>query len=346
METVWFCIVALMLALYVVFDGFDIGAGAIHLLVARDDGERRRVLRSIGPVWNGNEVWLLAAGGTLFLAFPALFASSFSGFYLPLMIVLWLLILRGISIELRNHIDGPVWAPFWDVVFSLSSLLLAVFYGAALGNVVRGVPLDAARRFFEPLWTDFGVGAPTGILDWYTVSVGLTAAAALVLHGALWLTLKTDGALGRRARAVAAFAWVATGLLTVAITAMTFAVQSQVQSNLGRRPWGFAFPLCAVAGFVLVRWYLTRERRLAAFLASCVYLVGMLTSAAFGLHPYVLPALGDPALGLTVGNAAAPAYGLKVGLFWWIPGMLLVTAYFVYTYRHFAGTVTLEDDGY
>src|SRR6266704_1675262 len=123
MGTIWFCLVAIMLAIYVLLDGFDLGAGAIHLLVAKTDQERRQVLASIGPVWDGNEVWLVAAGGTLYFAFPALYASGFSGFYLPLMMVLWLLILRGTSIEFRSHIEAPVWRQFWDAVFSLSSLL-------------------------------------------------------------------------------------------------------------------------------------------------------------------------------------------------------------------------------
>src|SRR5258705_10219019 len=129
MEAIWFCLVALMLTGYVVLDGYDIGAGIIHLLVARSDLERRQILQSIGPVRDGNEVWLIAGGGTLFFAFPALYASSFSGFYLPLMIVLWLLIMRGIAVEFRNHVESQLWQPFWDVVFALSSFLLAVFYG-------------------------------------------------------------------------------------------------------------------------------------------------------------------------------------------------------------------------
>src|SRR5438105_15686826 len=136
MPTVWFALVAFMLTAYVVLDGFDLGAGAVHLFIARTDEERRTVLRSIGPVWDGNEVWLIAGGGTLYFAFPALYASSFSGFYLPLMIVLWLLMLRGISIEVRNHIDSPVWKPLWDLIFASASALLAIFFGAALGNVV------------------------------------------------------------------------------------------------------------------------------------------------------------------------------------------------------------------
>src|ERR1700680_4750352 len=153
MRTLWFCLVAGMITMYVLLDGFDLGAGAIHLLVAKTDEERRQVLASIGPVWDGNEVWLIAAGGTLYFAFPRLYASSFSGFYLPLTIVLWLLILRGIGIEFRAHIESPVWQDFFDVIFSVSSILLAVFFGAALGNVVRGVPLDSTGYFFEPLWT-------------------------------------------------------------------------------------------------------------------------------------------------------------------------------------------------
>src|SRR5213593_1856816 len=189
-----------MIAVYVVLDGFDLGAGIVHLLVARTDGERRLVLRSIGPFWDGNEVWLLAAGGTLYFAFPALYASAFSGFYLPLMIVLWLLILRGASIEFRNHIQSAVWDPLWDFLFCTSSLLLAVFFGAALGNVIRGVPLDASGYFFEPLWTDFRLGKETGILDWYTVSVGTATCFTLMVHGALWLVLKTEGQVRERSR--------------------------------------------------------------------------------------------------------------------------------------------------
>lgn len=172
MEILWFCIVAFMIAMYVILDGFDLGAGILHLFVARSEEERRTVLGAIGPVWDGNEVWLVAAGGTLYFAFPLLYASSFSGFYLPLMIVLWLLMLRGLGIELRHHVDHPMWKAFWDSTFSIGSLLLAIFFGAALGNVVRGVPLNADGYFFEPLWTTFTVVPEAGILDWFTVKIG------------------------------------------------------------------------------------------------------------------------------------------------------------------------------
>src|SRR5271166_3036032 len=192
-----------MVAAYVVLDGFDLGAGAIYLGAARTSGERRKILRAIGPVWDGNEVWLLTAGGILYFAFPLLYASSFSGFYLPLMMVLWLLMLRAVGIEFRAHLENPVWQSFFDVVFSVSSILLAVFFGAALGNVVRGVPLDATGYFFEPLWTNFKLGAQTGILDWYTVLTGVMALVTLAAHGSYYVALKTDADLSRRARGVA-----------------------------------------------------------------------------------------------------------------------------------------------
>ena len=346
MGTIWFCLVALMLAVYVVFDGFDLGVGALHLLLAKTDAERQLVIRSIGPVWDGNEVWLLAAGGTLYFAFPALYASSFSGFYLPLMIVLWLLVLRGISIEFRGAVAGPVWAPFWDGVFSVSSLLLAIFFGAALGNVVRGVPLDAQGRFFEPLWTNFRLGPQTGILDGYTILTGIVALAALALHGALWVNLKTDGAVQKRARRLARLIWWFVVALTFVVTAITWRVQVNVPRHLGAHRWGYVFPALAVAGLALERWYLGRRNDLFAFLASCAYLLGMLTSVAFGLYPDVLPASTHPAYSLTVENTQAADYGLRVGLIWWVIGMALVAGYFIFTYRSFAGKVRADREGY
>jgi len=348
METVWFCLVAVMIALYVVLDGFDLGAGAIHLLVAKTEEERRLVIRSIGPVWDGNEVWLLAAGGTLYFAFPVLYASGFSGFYLPLMIVLWLLILRGISIEFRGHVDSPVWAKFWDVVFAGASFLLAIFFGAALGNVVRGVPLDDKGYFFEALWTNFRLGTNTGILDWYTILVGLAALFALGLHGALWLCLKTEGAVHKRALALARASSWCVMVWTILLTDVTFRVQPHVPANLSEHPWGYVFPALALAGLVGMFWFIRRSNDLKSFLASCVYLLGMLTSVVFGLYPLVLPASSNPAYALTISNAKAGAYGLRVGLRWWIVGMTLVAGYSVYIYRHFAGKVRLrgEEEGY
>ncbi len=346
LPVIWFCIVAVLVAIYVVLDGFDIGAGIIHLCVARNAAERRVILKSIGPVWDGNEVWLLTGGGVLYFAFPALYASAFSGFYLPLMMVLWLLILRGIAIEFRNQISNALWTPFWDVVFSLASGLLAIFFGAALGNVVRGVPMDGNHEFFLPLWTNFLPGKDPGILDWYTVLVGLFAFFTLALHGALWVSLKTEAELQLRARRVARIAWMAVVLFTVIVTIASFSVQPHLAASFAAMPFGYVFPALALAGLSGSIWFLLRRRDGSAFLSSCLYIVGMLTSVVFGVFPDVLPSNGDPNLSLTIVNAAAPDYGLGVGLAWFAPGILLVAAYFTFVYRKFAGKVNLEGGGH
>ncbi|MGA7926375.1 MAG: cytochrome d ubiquinol oxidase subunit II [Candidatus Sulfotelmatobacter sp.] len=342
MGTVWFCLVALMLMVYVVLDGFDLGAGIVHPFVAHNEEERRLVSRTIGPVWDANEVWLIAAGGTLYFAFPALYASSFSGFYLPLMIVLWLLILRGVSIEFRRHVTDATWASFWDGVFFVASLLLAVFYGAALGNVVRGVPLDSQGRFFEALWTNFRPAGETGILDWYTILSGVAALVALTLHGALWVSLKTERELQARAQKFATKLWLAVALFTILITWSSFKLQPHLQASYSARPWGYIFPVTAVAALIGI--IVLRRNESRAFYASCTYLVGMLASVAFGLYPDVLPASTNSALSLTVENAEAADYGLKIGLVWWSVGIILVIIYFVMVYRRFAGKVSVSSD--
>ena len=346
METAWFIFVALMITMYVLLDGFDLGAGAIHLFAARDETERRKIIRSIGPVWDGNEVWLIAAGGTLFFAFPVLYSSGFSGFYLPLIIVLWLLMIRGLSIELRGHVNDQLWASFWDAMFFIGSSLLAVFFGAALGNVVRGVPLDESGYFFQPLWTDFSPFSRTpGILDWYTILIGLLALTTLVVHGANFIAVKTEGALNARSRRISRFFTYATAGLTMLATAATFWVSPQMLGSFGARPYGYVLPLVAIAGLVGMVLFNFRDDERAAFLSSSAYIIGILTSTVFGVYPDVLPAV-DPANSLTIHNASASQYGMTVGLVWWSIGMVLAAVYFVVIYRLFRGKVSLEDEGY
>jgi cytochrome d ubiquinol oxidase subunit II len=262
------------------------------------------------------------------------------------MMVLWLLIARGIAIEFRNHLEDNLWRPFFDVQFMLASALLAIFFGAALGNVIRGVPLDASGSFFLPLWTDFQTGKDVGILDWYTVLVGLLAFVTLTVHGALWIALKTEDLLQHRARIIARWAWVAVALLTAVVTLATFRVQPLVLHNLSTYLWGWVFPDLALAGLIAMLVFILRGDDLKAFLSSCAFIAGMLTSAVFGIYPYVLPSNTDPRLGLTIANTQTAPYGLSVALVWFIPGMLLVLAYSVFIYRHFAGKVRLEEDGY
>jgi len=346
METLWFIIIALMLTTYVVLDGFDLGAGVIYLLIAKTPDERRLVLRTIGPVWDGNEVWLIATGGTLYFAFPQLYASAFSGFYLPLMMVLWLLILRGIGIELRAHIENHVWQSFFDFVFCGSSALLAVFFGAALGNVLRGVPLGADGYFFEPLWTNFRISGHPGILDWYTIMAGLIALVTLTVHGALYVAIKTENDLARRARSIAIILWPVQFFLTCISLLATYFVRPHLLHNYGEHPIGILVPIAVVAGLILIIWAAPKSKEKLAFMGSTLYITAMLVGAVFALYPEVLPSSTNPALSLTIHNSAAGHHGLVVGIVWWSFALVLTLGYFIFIYRMFRGKVQLEGGGY
>jgi cytochrome d ubiquinol oxidase subunit II len=339
METVWFAIVSGMLAVYVVLDGFDFGAGILHRFVARTEEERRTVLAAIGPVWDGNEVWLVAAAALLFLAFPTVYSAAFSGFYLALMIVLWLLILRGIAIESRSQQENPLWREFWDTTFSLASALLAVVLGTALGNVVRGVPLDATGSFAIPLFTDFQPGVQPGIFDWYTTLVGVFTLCVLAGHGALYLVWKTTGPVQARSRAWARKAWLAVLLLWALVTLATAWIQPTVCTNLFTRPWSLGFVLLMLGGLLGVFRFLKREQELAAFLSSSAFLLGLMAATMAGNYPLWLRSTLDPAHSLTAANTAAESYALQVGLVWWSVGITLAGGYFVYVFHSFRGKV-------
>jgi len=346
MGALWFWIVALMLAAYVILDGFDLGVGIMYLFVAKTEQERQLTLRAIGPVWDGNEVWLLAAGGTLFFAFPLLYASAFSGFYLPLMIVLWLLILRAISIELRSHSRDALWRTFFDGLFTFASALLALFFGAALANVVRGVPLGADNYFFLPLWTNWRTGPNPGILDWYSVIGGALAVIALALHGSLYLAVKTEGALEQRAFRWAAKLWPAVLAVTAISLPATVLARPNSLENYRTRPLDFVAPVLVVLGLGVI-WKAIRARKaLRGFLGSCVYLAAMLSGAAAGLYPALLPSAGSTGQDLTVGRAIASPHTLHIGLVWWTIGMLLALMYFSIVYWLFRGKVSQHAEGY
>jgi cytochrome d ubiquinol oxidase subunit II len=346
MGFIWFWLVAIMLVAYVVLDGFDLGVGILHLYLARNEQERQLMLRTIGPVWDGNEVWLLASGGTLYFAFPLLYASAFSGFYLALMVVLWLLIMRGAAIELRVQIAMGVWKSFFDGLFFFSSALLTIFFGAALANVVRGVPLQPDGYFFLPFWTNWNVGPQPGILDWYTVIGGLVALAALAVHGALYIAVKTEGDLQRRARSAVKHLWIALFILTVLSLPASMLVRADSLTNYRSYPIAFIVPVAVLLALLGIIYFSRKGSDRNAFACSCVYLTTMLVGAAIALYPRLLPATTGSMYDITIEKALSGPHTLHVGLIWWSFGMLLALLYFVIVYRMFRGKVSLDDGGY
>ena len=346
MAALWFWIVAVMLAAYVVLDGFDLGVGILFPFVARTEDERQEAIRAIGPVWDGNEVWLLAAGGTLFFAFPLLYASSFSGFYMPLMIVLWLLILRGVAIELRSHFADLLWRSFFDGLLFFASTLLAIFFGAALANVVRGVPIGSDNYFYLPLWTNWRTGRNPGILDWYTIIGGVMALLALSLHGALYLVLKTEGDLRLRARAAAGRLWPFVAIATVLAIPATVLARPDSLHNYHDHPAAFLSPIGVAISLVFIVIAMRKRSELAAFLSSCVYLVAMLCGAAAGLYPVLLPSTNPAMPSITIASAISGPHTLRVGLVWWTIGMMLAIMYFCIVYWLFRGKVSQHADTY
>lgn len=333
METLWFFLIALMLTVYVVLDGFDLGVGVVMLLRPGTEEERHSALGAIGPVWDANEVWLVGAGGVLVFAFPAVYASALSGFYLPMMFVLWLLILRGISIEFRSHVENPLWQRFWDAGFALSSTALALILGVAIGNVVRGVPLDSSGYFHMTLFENFQTGPRPGAIDWYTGLIGLFVVATLGAHGALYLSWRTEGPLRTRSVRLAAWMCAAAILLLLLSTLATAFVQPVIFERLIGRAWAWPVPLIEAFGIVFALWQLRRGRALAAFVGWGLFIAGLLISTAIGLYPDILRSTIGSNWSLTVKNAAAGEAGLRIGLWWWIPAMILASAYFWYLYR-------------
>ena len=346
MEAVWYSIIVIMLSAYVVLDGFDFGAGMVHLFVAKTDSERRQIFSAIGPFWNGNEVFLIASGGLLVFAFPKVYASGFSGFYLPLMMALWLLILRGISIEFRSKEANLLWQTFWDVTFAASSFMMAVVLGAALGNVIRGLPLRADGYFEGALFTNFMPGPNAGVLDWYTVSVGLLAALVLAGHALLFLIWKTSGVVQERCRLSSKSIWLAVVAFGLIVTFMTNQLRPELYQSLSARPWTWILAAGVVGGLCGVFWSTAKRRELLAFASSAIFILSLLSATAAGMYPNMLISTVDPSFSLTALNSANSTFALSAGLVWWIPTIGLAILYFVNLYRTFSAKTEPSADLY
>jgi cytochrome d ubiquinol oxidase subunit II len=345
MEMLWFWLVSVMVAIYAVMDGFDFGAGILHLFVAKTNEERREVLGAIGPLWDGNEVWLLAGGGALFLAFPRTLAAGFSGFYIAMFMVVWTLLVRGISIEFRSHVKDDLWRAFWDRTFALSSILMPILLGAALANVIRGVPLDKSGYFNIPLFTDFSARNPVGILDWFTVLIGVFVLVTIAAHGALFLAWKTAGPVYERSRALAKPLWASVVGLWVAATIATRTVSPEIYTQFPASFLAWVFFIVYLAGLGMVFYGITKQRYLLAFLGSGAFIIGILATTAACVWPVMLKSTLDPALSLTAQNASVSGHGLRVGLVWWLIGFPIVIGYFSLLFRIHRGKVKAAEEG-
>ncbi len=344
MIATWYAIVSLMLIIYVVLDGRNFGAGMLHWLVARTPEERRQVVAAIGPLWSWHEVWLVAFGGTLVAVFPRLMASAFAGYYLALFLILWGLILRGISLEVGGHINDRLWQGFWDFVFVFANFLLAILFGAAAGNLARGVPLDAHGDFSMAFFTDFRVRGDVGLLDWYTVSIAIFAAVMLAAHGATYLMLKTEGPVHDRSATWAKYLWTAVAPLFLAIALESWVVRPDLPGHAMYNPFCWLGLLVVIVSAITLISGLSTRREMRAFVGSNFFLVGLLTTGGAALFPVMLYSTLAPEHSLTAYAVAASPSAFLLASMWWPVGFALATAYFVFISRHYAGKVSVKRD--
>ena len=346
MVEIWYAILSFMLVMFIILDGFAIGAGMLQYAVGKTDAERRLVLRAIGPLWSWHEVWLVSFGGTLFVAFPSVLASAFAGFYLAFFLLLWSLVLRGVSHEVSGHIDDPLWRTGWHFCFVASNILLAILIGAALGNVVRGVPLDAHGLFTLSFFTNFGVHGNVGILDWYTVSVAVFTLLALAAHGAVALVMKTNGPVHDRSERLAKLLWKIVVALLAVITLESWYVRTDLFPGMLHQPFAWLGVACVLGGLIAVFTGLQARKEKRAVLGSCVFLAGLMIAGAASVFPVMLHSTLAPENSLTAYAGAATGHGLAIALVWWPFALVLSIGYSLFISRCYAGKVKPAEDAH
>ena len=332
-QIVWFILWGLLWAVYFMLDGFDLGAGMLHRFLGRNEAEKSAVRRAIGPVWDGNEVWLLTAGGATFAAFPSAYASLFSSLYSALLIILFALIFRGVALEFRAKASSPAWERSCDAALFLGSLLPALLFGVAFGNIFRGLPIDSQGYH----------GTLLGLLNPYGLWTGIFFVLIFLVHGALWLALKTSGELAERALRFARTGWYF--LLAAAVIFLVWTVPAtRLEDNYLRRPYWLVVPLLAVAFLLLVRVWSAQKKIGAAFFASCATVVLVTFTGIIGLYPNLIPSRLDPASSLTAFNASSSPYALKIITIVALVFVPVVIGYQVWVYRVFRHKIAIETD--
>jgi len=336
LNTVWFALVGILFTGYAILDGFDLGVGALHLLTKADD-HRRLMINSIGPVWDGNEVWLVTGGGALFAAFPEVYATAFSGFYMALILLLVSLIFRAVAIEFRSKLESSAWRGFWDTSFACGSILSGLLIGIALGNIAWGVPLDSSHEFAGTFW---------GLLHPYALLVGITTVALFMMHGAIYVVLKTEGELQEKVRG-----WVNNTIIFfiicyAATTLATLLYVPHMTENLRNFPVLFVLPVLNMLAIANIPREIHHGRDFRAFLSSCASMAALLTLFGIGMYPYLILSSPVIANSLDIYNAASSAKTLEIMLIIAVIGMPLVLAYTSGIYWVFRGKVKLTEHSY
>jgi cytochrome bd ubiquinol oxidase subunit II len=331
-QIIWFILWGVLWAVYFMLDGFVLGAGMLHRFLGRNDTERRVIINTFGPVWDGNEVWLITAGGATFAAFPTTYALMFSYLYTALLLLLFALIVRGVSFEFRGKLDSSQWKGVWDSVIVVVSFLPALLFGVAFGNIFQGLPMDAAGYH----------GSFLSLLNPFGLLTGALFVLLFLVHGALYLTVKTEGDLSARALATANRFWPA--LLVVAALFLVAAYPAtKLYGNYLKVPLLLVVPVLAVVSLLAIRISTAKEKPLTAFAASCLTILLVVATGIIGLFPNLIPSAIDPVSSLTIYNSSSSQYTLKIMTAVALVFVPIVIAYKIWVYRVFRAKITLEN---
>jgi cytochrome d ubiquinol oxidase subunit II len=341
LESIWFVLWGVLWAVYFMLDGFDLGLGTLMPVLAKSESEKRIIYNAMGPFWNGNEVWLITAGGVTFAAFPTTYAVMFSGLYSALMLVLFALILRGVAMEFRNKVDNPAWKSIWDVCTVLGSFLPALLLGVAFANIFQGIPIDGEGIFRGTLFT---------LLNPYGLLGGALFLVLFLVHGALWLSVKTEGPLHDRAGSMASKLWIAELVIAVAFLVATW-FSTNLYDNYLKNPFFYVvpivlIPLLTVAALLMIRFHIAKAQWWKAWFASCTTIVGATLFGVVGLYPNLLPSSLDPTYSLTVHNSASSPLTLKIMLGVALVFVPVVLAYQGWVYHLFKDKILENDPNY
>ena len=339
LNIIWFILVGVLIIGYAILDGFDLGVGIIHLFTKKDE-EKRINFNAIGPVWDGNEVWLLTGGGALFAAFPIVYATVFSGFYIAFMLLLMALILRAVSFEFRKYVESPRAKSWWDLAFGIGSLIPALLYGVAIGNVMRGLPVELINGKVSSSISFLG------LLNPYSILIGVLSLVLFMMHGAVYLTLKSEGEQQEKMINLVNKTWIILVILYVLATLSTFFVAPYLFNGILKNILFWVLFIVMFASLVYIPLSVRSKKFGMTFLSSSVLIAMMILLFALSLFPLLVPSSIDIANSLTIYNASSTPRTLQTMLIIALIGMPLVIIYTIFIYRTFKGKVIINQDSY